>query len=415
MRPRKNPLFISEGFRAEEEVGVNIFDDIAPYEVRADAGTITVKKLSPVLTGDALKIKFNAFVDGTMLLYRVASANYTGTPLYIACISAAVLVRGKDKLLRNTEFSRCLNLVLFPFKKYEEHIANRRVMLDIDVKDFNEALKVAVTRRGFRFFLESDIGGSIGGASQPRGFSLSGSWVVCDTSFRGIGVEAGLSLIADEKELYNPNRIKDIARARSRYLMGLLEFYCLYKYLQKNPDRYVLADGLVYPYRKVHKVFQIERHDYEQKMKNVVGFIKHPRRIPPDVFSMLPEIGETDYVEWEGRVSEAEVDASKKKTDVHLQQGAEIYKFALLRFRSNPHLQCTPVGIVKLQMGRETSSVEDIVTAVKYEKLPNPSDRRRLYNEPYPIEIAEKIARTLLPSEARVRGFVLSVIPAAGY
>lgn len=61
-------------------------------------------------------------------------------------------------------------------------------------------------------------------------------------------------------------------------------------------------------------------------------------------------------------------------------------------------------------MSPEKETTEETIKAVLYEKYPVLSDRRRLYNEPFPIEIAEKVAKSFLPSEDRIKGFVLSII-----
>jgi len=84
-----------------------------------------------------------------------------------------------------------------------------------------------------------------------------------------------------------------------------------------------------------------------------------------------------------------------------------------LRFRRLPHFLDTPVGIVKLQtLKREHNkdNLKEIVKAVLRERYPLPSDHRRIYSEPFPIEEAEKVAKAQLPSEDRIRGLVYSLM-----
>jgi hypothetical protein len=54
--------------------------------------------------------------------------------------------------------------------------------------------------------------------------------------------------------------------------------------------------------------------------------------------------------------------------------------------------------------------LKEIVKAVLRERYPLPSDHRRIYSEPFPIEEAEKVAKAQLPSEDRIRGLVYSLM-----
>jgi hypothetical protein len=100
-----------------------------------------------------------------------------------------------------------------------------------------------------------------------------------------------------------------------------------------------------------------------------------------------------------------------EKGNIRDEGGRDRLRFALLRFRAKgKELFPLPVGVVKLQISPEQDELRKVIEAVLYENLPWPTDRRRIYNEPYPIEMTEKVAKASLPSEDRIIGFVYSIV-----
>lgn len=389
-----------------EEIGTHYMDYVT-YLPEGSVETLIINRPSTP------EVKFKSFLDGTMKIYRVARATHLGTPLFVASISCALLERGKDRHLKNTHYSRTLNLLIFPFERFVKYIERTLPQMRDEIKrlieDLQFHIKIVVRSLGRKVYSEEEF------AENPKKvFEKSENWVICDTSKEGIIRSGNERDFVKEIELYNPQRVRDAARARARYFMGLLEFYCAYSYLKERPQNYLMIDGLFYPYRKVGGLFGITWEEYMEKIGRVIGFIKHPRDIPSAVFSKIPFLGENECLHWIGKPSEAEEDTSIKIENIKKIGGKDRFRFALLRFRiRGKGFYPTPIGVVKLQISPEHEEHEElrkIIEAVLYENLPLPTDRRRLYNEPYPIEVAERVAKAFLPSEERIIGFVYSIV-----
>ena len=402
---------IHHDMAAAEEYGVNIMDQIS---YSCDEGSISGGSVElPVRP----RRKFTSFLDGTMRLYRVGYATHTGTPLYIAVIATAVLIRGKDRRLRKAPQSRYVYVLLFPFESYKNHIYQQVQSGQLKeefyretqewVRDIRADLRSYVRRNQADLFEETEINPG----TMRDVFDKNGTWIISDISYKGLisGREGRRKPLITDSELYNPNRVHEVARTRARYLMGLLEFYSAITHLEANPGSYIMIDGLFYPYKRVGALFGITKDEYKEKMKNVVGFIKHPREIPQNIIQRVATLREGKYFSWTGGHSPSEEDKTQPPIPSD-PKSEEKYGFAVLRFRTKPGVFVpSPVGIIKLQ----TSPQEDIretIEAVLYERNPVPTDRRRLYNESYPIEEAERVAKALLPSESKIRGFVLSIL-----
>jgi hypothetical protein len=341
---------------------------------------------------------FNIFIDGTMRLYNVGLA-IPYAPLFLAVVSVAVL-RREDRKLFNTNISNSLTLLLFPFETYREYLQTERVGVSYaDIESFINNFR----RKFAAIFREQDLDyRKVGGREI---FKRRNVLLVCDTSKRGI-VQKDHGLISKE-DLLNPKKIKDAAVARVRYIMGLLEFSCLLSASDMFSDSYILKDGLIERYSRVKNIFGIDRGTYQTMLMNVVGFIKYPRKIPPEVMANMLNLKEFQYYKWTGR-PESDEDDSNPSPDNN-----ELFDFALLRFRRLPHFLDTPVGIVKLQTLKieyNKHNLKEIVKAVLRERYPLPSDHRRIYSEPFPIEEAEKVAKAQLPSEDMLRGLVYSLM-----
>lgn len=398
-------------FTLVEEYGVNYMDQLSYYY---DEKTTSKERVElPVKP----KRKFTSFLDGTMRLYRIGNAAHTGTPLYVAVIASAVLIRGKDRFLRKAPQSRYVYVLIFPFKTYEDHIHNlvksgklkEEFYKDLKewIRDIRADLRSYARRHGANLFEETEINHGM----MRQVFENNGTWIISDTSFTGIMyvVEAKRKPLITESDLYNPNRVHEVARTRARYIMGLLEFYSAFTHLEANPNSYIMIDGLFYPYKRIGTLFGITREEYEDKIKNVVGFIKHPREIPHSIIQELITLGEGEYFSWIGGPSPSEEDATLPPMPSD-PKSEEKFRFAVLRFRIKPGMFVPlPVGIIKLQTSQE-KDIREAIEAVLYERNPVPTDRRRLYNESYPIEEAERVAKALLPSESKIRGFGLSIL-----
>jgi hypothetical protein len=216
--------------------------------------------------------------------------------------------------------------------------------------------------------------------------------------------------LISREDLFNPQKIKEAAKARVRRIMELLEFRCLLEASDSFSDYYILKDGLIDRYNRVKQIFGIDKQTYQAMLMNVVGFIKYPRKIPPEVRVNILSLSESQYYRWIGRPEDDEDDENNSYPSPDTN---ELFDFALLRFRRLPHFLDAPVGIVKLQtLKREHNkdNLKEIVKAVLRERYPLPSDHRRIYSEPFPIEEAEKVAKAQLPSEDRVRGLVYSLM-----
>jgi hypothetical protein len=340
---------------------------------------------------------FNIFIDGTMRLYNVGVAR-PYAPLFLAVVSAAVL-RRENRRLFNTNISNTLTLLLFPFETYREYLQTAKS--EFSYADIESSINSF--RRKYAVFREQDLDyRKVGGREI---FGRRNVLLVCDTSKRGIA-QKDHSLISKE-DLNNPKKIKDAATARVRYIMGLLEFSCLLSASDRFGDSYILKDGLIDRYSRVKNIFGIDKQTYQDLLKHVVGFIKYPRKIPPEVMANMLHLKDFEYYRWVGKPEDEEEDTNSS-SDMD-----ELFDFALLRFRRLPHFSDAPVGIVKLQTlktDHNTDNLKDIIKAVLKERYPLPSNHRRIYSEPYPISEAEKVAKAQLPSEAKTRGLVYALM-----
>jgi hypothetical protein len=339
---------------------------------------------------------FNIFIDGAMRLYNVGVAKPSYAPLFLAVVSVAGL-RRENRRLFNANISNSLTLLLFPFETYREYLqtAQKEISYAEVENDINKF------RRKYVVFREQDLDyRKVGGREI---FRCPNVLLVCDTSKRGI-VQKDHILISQE-DLFNPKKIKEAATARVRYIMGLLEFSCLLSAGDRFGDSYILKDGLIERYSRVKNIFGIDGQTYQNLLKNVVGFIKYPRKIPPEVMANMMHLKDFEYYRWAGRPEDDEDIGSSSDTD-------ELFDFALLRFRKLPRFSDAPVGIVKLQRLKTDSTADNlknIIKAVHQERYPLPSNLRRIYCEPYPISEAEKVAKAQLPSEAKIRGLVYAL------
>jgi len=340
---------------------------------------------------------FSIFIDGTMRLYNVGLVS-PYAPLFLAVVSVAVLKR-ENRRLYNTNLSNVLTLLLFPFETYREYLQTAKT--EYSYADIERSINNF--RRKFDVFREHDLDYRRVGGREI--FKRRNVLLVCDTSKRGI-VQKDHILISKE-DLNNPKKIKEAATARVRYIMGLLEFSCLLSASDRFSDSYILKDGLIERFNRVKNIFGIDKQTYQDLLQNVVGFVKYPRKIPPEAMANMLHLKDFEYYRWAGRPEDDEEDMGSSL------DADELFDFALLRFRRLPHFSDAPVGVVKLQTLKTDSAVDnlrDIVKAVLQERFPLPPNRRKMYSEPYPISEAEKVAKALLPSEAKIRGLVYALI-----
>ncbi len=375
---------------ALEEEGKPLYDQAEfCYEGNISREVVAEKSPPP--------FSFSIFIDGTMRLYNVGLVQ-PYAPVFVAVVSVAVL-RRKNRKLYNTSISNSLTLLLFPFETYREYLQNAKT--EFSYADIESSINNL--RRKFEVFSEQDLDyRKVGGREI---FRRPNVLLVCDTSKRGI-VQKDHSLISIE-DLHNPKKIKEAATARVRYIMGLLEFGCLLSASDRFSDSYILKDGLIERFNRVQNIFGIDRQTYQDLLKNVVGFIKYPRKIPPEVMANMLRLKDFEYYRWVGQPESDEEDMSSS-SDTN-----ELFNFALLRFRRLPHFSDAPVGIVKLQTLKTdpaADNLKDIIKAVLQERYPLPSNHKRIFSEPYPISEAEKVAKAQLPSEAKIRGLVYALI-----
>jgi len=384
---------------ALEEEGKPLYDQVDMYYEKGSLRHEVVDLTTPP------SFSFNIFIDGTMRLYNVGLAK-PYTPLYLAVVSAATL-RREGRRLFNTNISSSLYLLLFPFQTYREYLQEAQIEVSYaDIENFINQVSRWFNTRGLQSFKEDDLDyRRIGGREI---FKHKNCLVICDISKRGV-VQKGNYLISKE-DLLNPQKIKEAAKARVRRIMELLEFRCLLEASDSFSDYYILKDGLIDRYNRVKQIFGIDKQTYQTMLMNVVGFIKYPRKIPPEVRVNILSLSESQYYRWIGRPEDDEDDENNSYPSPYTN---ELFDFALLRFRRLPHFLDTPVGIVKLQtlkIEHNKDNLKEIVQAVLRERYPLPSDHRRIYSEPFPIEEAEKVAKAQLPSEDRVRGLVYSLM-----
>jgi hypothetical protein len=374
---------------ALEEEGKPLYDQVDFYQ----EGSLLREEVADY--NSPPPFSFNIFIDGAMRLYNVGTAK-PYAPLFIAVVSVAVL-RRENRRLFNTNISNVLTLLLFPLETYREYLETAQI--EVSYAEIESLINNF--RREYVVFREQDLDHrKVGGREIFRRRKVL---LVCDTSKRGV-VQKDHNLISKE-DLLNPKKIKEAATARVRYIMGLLEFSCLLSASDKFGDSYILKDGLIERYSRVKNIFGIDRQTYQDLLKNVVGFIKYPRKIPPEVMANMLYLRDFEYYRWTGKPEDDEEETS---SSVDME---ELFDFALLRFRRPPHFSNAPVGLVKLQtLKTNPDNFKDIIKAVLQERYPIPSNHKRLYSEPYPISEAEKVAKALLPSEMKIRGLVYSLL-----
>jgi hypothetical protein len=375
---------------ALEEEGKPLYDQTEFCYEGGISREVVEAKFSPPFS-------FNIFIDGTMRLYNVGLAR-PYTPLFLAVVSVAVLKR-ENRRLYNTNLSNVLTLLLFPFETYREYLQAKKT--EFTYADIESSINNF--RRKFAVFREQDLDyRKVGGREI---FRRPNVLLICDTSKRGI-VQKDHSLISIE-DLHNPQKIKKAATARVRYIMGLLEFSCLLSASDRFSDSYILKDGLIDRYSRVKNIFGIEKKTYQELLKNVVGFIKFPRKIPPEVMANMLYLKDFEYYRWTGTPEDDEEDMNSS-SDTN-----ELFDFALLRFRRLPYVSDAPVGLVKLQKLKTdpaSDNLKDVIKAVLQERFPLPANSRKIYSEPYPISEAEKVAKAQLPSSDKIRGLVYALI-----
>jgi hypothetical protein len=376
---------------ALEEEGKALYDQIDfCYEGGIVKDKITGTNSPPPFT-------FNIFIGGTVRLYRMGLAK-PYTPFFLAVVSVAVLGRRNRKLF-NTNISNTLTLLLFPFETYREYLQTAQI--GVSYADIESSINNF--RRKFAVFREQDLDyRKVGGREIFRRRKVL---LICDTSKKGI-VQKGNHLISKE-DLFNHKKIKEAAIARVRHIMGLFEFNCLLSAGKMFSDGFILKNGLIERYSRVKDIFGIDRETYQAMLTNVVGFMEYPRKVPPEVMANMLHLKAFEYYKWAGRTESEEDDPSPS------QDSDELFDFVLLGFRRLPHYPGTPVGIVKLQILKTEHNedrLKDIVKAVLKERFPLPSDPKRRYSTPYPIERAENVAKVLLPSEAKIRGMVYALM-----
>ena len=396
---RQIPLFVGGIFQKEHE---------GPDYGYEDHEIIRTSDYEILEFPSRTELKFDAFLDGTMKLYWIGNAAKSGTPLFYASIAVGLLYRTSDKLLRNTTYTRNINLLLFPFQSYKEAFP-----LDFgqQVKNFIENLKREIKNFGLSIYTEEDIRENIEkGISIENIFSQKNAWIICDTSFSGITTEVRRRQIG-ENELGRFSEVKNKARARVRHYMRLLEFFALKAFKERNPESLVMVDGLFPPKRHVMRPFLIRSNEeYDEITKGVVGFVKRPMDIPQEiekVYDFWEQLIPGRAVVWEGNL--------KDKTSN--QQNPEPYKFALMRFRYFRNFQISPAGVVKIQANQMMNKEEykQILSAVYKERIPYVSSPRRSLNEPYPIEATERVAKSFFSPDEIVRGFLSRYIPEVPY
>ncbi len=352
--------------------------------------------------------KFDAFIDGTMKLYWIGNAAKSGTPLFYASVAVALLYRTSDKFLRNTTYTRNINLLIFPFLAYREAFP---VDFGKQVEEFIQNLKQDFQRIGIPIYTEDEIRDKY--RSIENVFSQSDVWIVSDISLSGIISENRKRQI-DENNLGKFSEIKKKARARARQYMRLLEFFALKAFKERNPNSLVMVDGLFTARRHVKKHFLITDSDYDEITKGVVGFIKRPMEIPHDIkniYEWWERLVPGKAVIWEGNLKE------KNEENTSQTEKPEPYKFALMRFRYFRSFQVMPAGVVKIQVNSSTDIEEykHLLSAIYRERLPFVTFPKRSLNEPYPIEAAEKVAKSFFPQEEIIRGFLSRYIPEVPY
>lgn len=381
-----------------EEFGVHFFDQLDESMV----GSVNRWRIGEPTS----KFKFSAFLDGTMRVYKVASA-IGGVPLYIAPIACAVIERDNNRQLKNTCYTRFLNVVLFPLKSYIGWLERNKSGFNLtenEIRSFEnefvERLDVAAKSNFHgKLFREQLLHQN---KKVDDIFGRSGNWIFCDTSHYGL--EEIKKLLIPEQDLLNQARVKEVARTRARFIMILLEFFCGIQYLRDNKNKFLLVDGVIPTFSKVGGIFRIDRREFYLINKNIVGFIKHPRKVPQEVIASLPFLTDNECLVWKSRQTGEDFEDFRQSSD------SDLIIHAILRLR-NPQSEFYPstVGVIKIQSGEE-EEFRELVKAVWQERNPWPSDRRRIYCELFPIEVAEKVANSLMPSEGRITGFLRSIM-----
>jgi len=369
--------------------------------------------------------KFNAFADGSMRLYRIGVMRKYGIPLYFATISAVVLSRGKDKVLRSTTHFKRVSLIIFPKYLFFQIIPDEQAKKDLI--EILENLKKILRHKKQSFILEEEL-------PKKGGFEFlaenSYLWIFCDISFKGItsprfGEEtsAEANVLIKPEDLFNPNRIKNVARARSRFIMNLLEFasvgnFILEQYKQGKTPR-VLVDEVIPRLLRIKKALKLDTPDgqyiYQKCVSSMVGFIKNPRVIPKEKeeFLRLLELDQFEFKVYKSKSDLNDLEAYEESVlEKTTSEETDENYFIFLKFRKIPEYESLLHGLVKIHLkpGIEDIDFKEVASAVYYERFPFPSNRNRFFNEPFPIEEAEKVAQSLLVSEEEARGFMFSIL-----
>jgi len=399
-RVRNIPLFIGGFFQQEYEGPDYGYEN---YEILKGS-----KEFEWVDFPARTEYKFKAFIDGTMKLYWIGNALKSGTPLFYGSIAVGLMYRTPDKILRNTTYTRNINLLVFPFSIYKDTFL---IEASNQIDRFISNLRTGLQHMNIPVYTEEEIRENLEkGISIERVFSRSGIWIICDISYTGITAETN-RLQVDESILPRYSEIKKKARSRVRQYMRLLEFFALKTFKERNPNSLVMVDGLYARRSHVKRPFLISDSDYDEITEGAVGFVKRPMEIPNDlenIYNWWEELVPGKAVIWEGNLRDKNEDDKNK---------GEPYKFALMRFRYFPQYQMTPAGIVKLQVHHsiDTEEYKQFLSAVYRERFPFPSSPKRFLNEPYPIEATERVAKSFFPPEPIIRGFISRYIPATPF
>jgi len=356
-------------------------------------------------------VKFSGFLDGSMRLYKIGNAYGTGTPLYVASISSVVLYRGKDRLLRNTKYSRKANIVIFPKECYLNTISDREIKQKTE--EFILNIKKMAERTGGIFIHEYELN-KYGGVKFLEKYN--NIWIFSDTTYEGVTAldSSSQKALIRQEDLFNPVRVKNAARARARFIMNLFEFSSAYLFVidHRESKNSLLVDGLIPRFSRISNALCLKRSEYKKCVSRMVGFIKTPRVIPKDLDELksLFTLKEGECKVYKGKPKDLEVydeellEAKEEITD------DEDY-FIFLRFRNIPYFESSSQSLVKIHLKPgEERAFGDIALAVYNERLPFPNDKSRFFNEPFAIEEAEKVAQASLASEEEIRGFMLSLV-----
>ncbi|RLI77054.1 hypothetical protein DRP07_12530 [Archaeoglobales archaeon] len=353
---------------------------------------------------------FKGFLDGSMRLYKIGNAYETGTPFYVATISSVVLYRGKDRLLRNTKYSKKANIIIFPKECYLNTVRDSEIRKKAE--EFVLNIKKMVEKTGGIFVHEYEIN-KYGGVEFLK--KHNNFWIFSDITYEGVTALdlSSQRILIKQEDLFNPVRVKNAARARARFIMNLFEFSSAYLFVidhQKSKDLF-LIDGLIPRFSRISNTLCLKKSEYIKCVSRIAGFIKTPRVIPKD-FSELKSLftlKEGECKVYKGKPKDLEV-YGEELLEVKEDIKDEDY-FIFLKFRNIPYFESSSQSLVKIHLkAGENIRFVDIAFAIYNERLPLPNDKSRFFNEPFAIEEAERVAQTNLASEEEIRGFMLSLV-----